>query len=130
MPQVLVVDDDEDIRAVLRIALEDAGYTVGEAANGTVALDHLRQADTAMVVLVDYVMPRVDGAGLLDAAGASSSNAPQHAYILITASPQRISPELSARLAARGVAVVPKPFDMGAILDIVARASAQLLQVP
>jgi two-component system, chemotaxis family, chemotaxis protein CheY len=130
MPQVLIVDDDEDIRVVLRIALEDAGYAVHEAANGAAALDVLRQADSAMVVLVDYVMPRVDGAGLLDAAAALPPSAPQHAYILITASPQRLSPDFTAQLDARGVMVISKPFDMTAILEVVARASAQLVQVP
>ena len=129
MPQVLIVDDDEDIRAVLRIALEDAGYSVRDAADGDAAMNVLRQADTAMIVLVDYVMPRVDGVELLDATASLPPDAPGHAYILITASPQRIGPELAAQLATRGVSVVPKPFDMSTILDAVAQASAQLVRV-
>jgi GAF domain-containing protein/CheY-like chemotaxis protein len=57
---VLVVDDDAEIRQLLRRMLEPEGYTVVEAENGRVALDRLR--DTApSVVLLDLMMPEMDG---------------------------------------------------------------------
>jgi CheY-like chemotaxis protein len=60
---VLIVDDDEEIRHVLRVLCETEGLQViGEAANGVeavpLALKH--QPD---VVILDYMLPRLDGAG-------------------------------------------------------------------
>jgi two-component system, response regulator PdtaR len=60
---VLIVDDDEEIRHVLRILCETEGMdVVGEASNGVeavpLALNH--QPD---VVILDYMLPRLDGEG-------------------------------------------------------------------
>jgi CheY-like chemotaxis protein len=57
---VLVVDDDEGVRQLLRRMLEPAGYTVAEAENGRVALERLREAVPG-VVLLDLMMPEMDG---------------------------------------------------------------------
>ena len=60
MPDVLVVDDDPDIRSLLALALTDAGFAVREAADGKAALEELgRQAPDAMVL--DVMMPVHDG---------------------------------------------------------------------
>ncbi len=61
--KVLIVDDDEEVRHVLRVLCETEGYAVvGEAANGVeavpIALKH--QPD---VVILDYMLPRLDGEG-------------------------------------------------------------------
>ena len=62
---VCIVEDDEDIRTTLRFLLEDAGYSIREAANGVVALELLRSASSPMVVLLDLMLPILDGAGVL-----------------------------------------------------------------
>lgn len=62
---VLVVDDDEDIRSSYAEILRGAGYTVAEAADGFVALEHLWSAPVRAMVL-DAVMPVLDGLQLLD----------------------------------------------------------------
>ena len=58
--RVLVVDDDADIRLLLRELLERAGYTVDEAENGRAALRHLF-ANTPALVILDVTMPDMDG---------------------------------------------------------------------
>lgn len=59
--RVLIVDDEEDIRVLLRAQLERAGYEVaGEAADGTEALDHCEREQPDAVIL-DLLMPRVNG---------------------------------------------------------------------
>jgi excisionase family DNA binding protein len=59
-PLVLVVDDDDRLRAFMRVNLEMEGYTVREAASGEEALEALE--DTAPeLVLLDVVMPGIDG---------------------------------------------------------------------
>ena len=57
---VLVVDDDAEIRQLLRRMLEPEGYTVVEAENGRVALERLRDTPPS-VVLLDLMMPEMDG---------------------------------------------------------------------
>lgn len=61
MSAILVVDDDDDIRQTLRDLLEDEGYRVLEAANGQEALQRLRDDARVCVVLLDLMMPVMDG---------------------------------------------------------------------
>jgi GAF domain-containing protein/CheY-like chemotaxis protein len=57
---VLLVDDDVEVRQLLRRMLEPAGYAVVEAENGRVALKHLREGPPS-VILLDLMMPEMDG---------------------------------------------------------------------
>ncbi len=67
--QLLIVDDEPDLRWMLRGLFEEEGYTVHEAANGKQALELLRQAETSGhlpdVVLSDMRMPEISGVELL-----------------------------------------------------------------
>ena len=58
--RILAVEDDERIRAAVKLALEDEGWTVVEAANGEDALT-LFQAEPTDVVLIDIMLPGIDG---------------------------------------------------------------------
>lgn len=58
--KVLVVDDEEDYRIIIRDVLTDAGMEVRLAGDGEEGLKALRQAP-ADIVLVDWMMPRMDG---------------------------------------------------------------------
>lgn len=58
---ILVVDDDQDIRESLRDVLEDQGYRVATAANGRDALDQLQGGLRPSIVLLDLMMPVMDG---------------------------------------------------------------------
>src|SRR6185312_10201635 len=59
-PRVLVVDDDDDIRLLLRELLERAGYDVDVVESGRAALRQLYAAAPALVIL-DVTMPDLDG---------------------------------------------------------------------
>ena len=61
---ILVVDDDPDVREILRAHLEDAGHTVDEAANGEIAIQRLRE-QPADLVITDIYMPVSDGLDLM-----------------------------------------------------------------
>ena len=63
---VLVVDDDPDARARLRVALERDGWTVAEAVNGQDALDRVGHS-LPRVILLDLEMPVMDGFAFLHA---------------------------------------------------------------
>lgn len=58
--RILAVEDDERIRTAVRLALEDEGWTVAEAANGEEALTQF-QHEPADVVLIDIMLPGIDG---------------------------------------------------------------------
>ncbi len=58
--RILAVEDDERIRAAVKLALEDEGWTVDEAANGEDALTAFQQ-QPADVVLIDIMLPGMDG---------------------------------------------------------------------
>ena len=57
---VLVVDDEQDIRHLIALILEASGYTVAQAASGMEALDILGQQNFNLVIL-DIMMPEMDG---------------------------------------------------------------------
>ncbi|HLT17336.1 MAG TPA: response regulator transcription factor [Acidimicrobiales bacterium] len=58
--RILAVEDDERIRAAVKLALEDEGWTVAEASTGEEALEAFQQ-DPADVVLIDIMLPGIDG---------------------------------------------------------------------
>ena len=58
--RILAIEDDERIRTAVRLALEDEGWDVLEAANGQEALDSFSE-EPADVVLIDIMLPDVDG---------------------------------------------------------------------
>ncbi|MGQ0830128.1 MAG: response regulator [Microthrixaceae bacterium] len=58
--RILAVEDDERIRTAVKLALEDEGWTVAEAANGEDALAQFQQ-QPADVVLIDIMLPDIDG---------------------------------------------------------------------
>lgn len=62
--EVLVVDDDASVRSMLGFVFSDEGFDVSEAADGEEALEVLRTAPPALMVL-DLMMPAVDGVEVL-----------------------------------------------------------------
>lgn len=64
MTSILLVEDDDDVRTLLRRALEGVGYVVTEAGNGTVGLDRYRRMRCDLVV-TDILMPEKDGLALI-----------------------------------------------------------------
>ena len=65
MSTVLVVEDDPDTRLTVRTLLEDEGLETVEAANGRIALDLLTAGLAPKLIVLDLVMPGMDGVELL-----------------------------------------------------------------
>jgi len=59
--EVMVVEDDFAIRETLRELLEEEGYRVTQASNGAEALARLRESKTPKLILLDLMMPVMDG---------------------------------------------------------------------
>ncbi len=60
-PTVFIVEDDVDTREMLKRFLELEGYSVESAANGKLALERLDAGSPACVILLDLMMPVMDG---------------------------------------------------------------------
>jgi signal transduction histidine kinase/ActR/RegA family two-component response regulator len=73
--RVLIVDDDRDIREVIRALLEGLGYDVREAADGASCLAQLEAFDPQLL-LVDFAMPGMSGAELARLVRASRPSLP------------------------------------------------------
>jgi len=58
---ILVVEDDHDTREVMKVLLEIEGYAVETAADGAEALDKLRAGLTPCLIVLDLMMPHMDG---------------------------------------------------------------------
>ncbi|MBF6589132.1 MAG: response regulator [Ktedonobacterales bacterium] len=127
MVPVLVVDDNREIREALRLALEDAGYVVAEAEDGARALEVLREATEGMVVLLDVMMPRLDGPAVLRTVIDDTLLARRHAYVLITANIAAVPLEQARDRLRLAVPILQKPFNMQVLLDAVALAARRLV---
>ena len=86
---VLVVDDDADVRWTVAEVLRSAGFSVAEAEDGEVALGLLGTHHYRMVLL-DIRMPKRDGVSLIEAAGAVPPVVVHSAYALDAAERQRL----------------------------------------
>lgn len=116
MYNILVCDDDRDIRNALRIYLNGEGYGVLEASNGKEALDKLA-SDDIHIVLMDIMMPLMDGM-TATARIRQESNVP---VILLTAKGEDM--DKVAGLTVGADDYVTKPFNP---LEVIARVKAQL----
>ena len=111
---ILLVEDDRDIREILAESLEDEGFTVMTAANGLEALRMVRSsAMRPAVILLDLMMPVLDGYGFLDERRKDSTIA-SIPVAIVTAGPGvdrgRIGPDTT---------IVPKPIDLPRLLSII-----------
>jgi CheY-like chemotaxis protein len=110
---ILIVEDDLDIREVMRMVLEASGYEVLEACDGAEALDVVR-ARGASVILLDLMMPGMDGFQFREA----QQQDPTIASIpVIVVSGGGGVPEKAAALGAAGYLV--KPTDTPRMLMLV-----------
>jgi CheY-like chemotaxis protein len=123
---VLVVDDDRAIRETLRLALEDEGYAVFEAADGLAALELLHAHVVPMVVLLDLRMPRLDGVEVLREVAGSAELSGRNAYALVTANRHTLDTSSDRLLTHLAAPVIAKPFDLDDLLETVERLACRL----
>jgi CheY-like chemotaxis protein len=120
---VLVVDDDETRETICSI-LEAEGYVAVPASSGRLALDHLRAARQPMVVLLDWMMPRMSGLDVLKTIETAATQMAAHEYILMSAALELCRISAKRLPTTLPVKFLAKPFDLGELLEIVAQAAA------
>ncbi len=114
---VLVVEDDEDIRADLTAILRVKGFTVDEAANGRDALAQLRGGARPCLIVLDLMMPVMNGWELRAAMRAEPELAALP--VVVVSGKGRITAEETKTLAP--AAVLVKPFELSELLELVQR---------
>jgi len=119
MARILIVDDDAQIRYIMRIILERAGHDVTEAVNGSAALDAVRH-QVPDVVITDLVMPVMGGEQLI-ASLKSGAAMPPPKIIVVSA----------YRGGDTGAdAWVDKPFHPNRLVDAVQRLLEHRVDTP
>lgn len=116
---VLVVEDYPDTREALRFVLNDAGYNVVLAANGQEALDYLRDNPPPAVVLLDMLLPVLDGWQFLEKLDRTGK---PHPHVIIVTAVPAISPEWAADHGCIGW--LKKPVSMPELLGDIRRVVA------
>jgi DNA-binding response OmpR family regulator len=111
--RLLVVDDDDDMRALLRRTLESDGYEVAERDRGTHVLEALRGSPFDLIVL-DKEMPGLNGLDLLP---LLRREFPQLPVVFVTAFGGRQVEASALRLGA--ASYLEKPFRLGQLLDAI-----------
>ena len=118
-PTVLVVDDEDALRAAIRRLLEAQGYHVLEAPNGATALQLLEDgaAPKVSLVLTDLRMPVMDGRQL---AAALARRHPSLPIVFMSGFTAQL---MDLRLVSPHLAFLPKPFRD---LDLLATVRGQI----
>jgi CheY-like chemotaxis protein len=115
--QILVVDDDSSIREMIGQALEDEGFRVSSAADGSQALEYLKHNDELpCLIVLDLKMPIMDGAEfrMRQQQDARLSPIP---VVLLTADQNHAQERAKMGI----VNVLNKPVKLGTLLDTVQR---------
>jgi CheY-like chemotaxis protein len=107
--RILIVDDEPDIRFLLKSILESGGYEVVEAPNGSVALARMVESRPGLVV-TDMMMPVMGGAELI--ARLRSDSETESIPIVVVSSQSDIASSVAD-------AIVTKPFEPGELLETV-----------
>jgi len=115
---IMVVEDDDDVREALMPVLEYEAYDVVGAANGREAIDRLRDAEPPSLILLDLMMPVMDG---------SQFRTEQLRDPLLASIPVIIlSADGTVREKARALraaAYMQKPVEVDGLLDLIRRYS-------
>jgi DNA-binding response OmpR family regulator len=109
---VLIVEDDEDLREMMAQLLTLEGYDAATVANGREALDYLHRATTPHVILLDLMMPIMDGWEFRRQLEADPTLAPVPVIVLSALDQVRAS-------SIHAAAYLKKPLDFDRLLALV-----------
>jgi len=120
--KILIIDDEEDVREVLKLHLESAGYNILEAENGEDGINILRSEDNMVnvgVVLCDIRMPKVNGAECVDFLRKEAPGVP---IVMVTGYPDA---EMAISFLNKGVKdYLVKPVEKEKLLGVVGKIIA------
>jgi CheY-like chemotaxis protein len=114
MAHVLVVDDEDQMRKLIRIILVQEGHSVVEALNGKMAIEQIK-ASGVQLVITDVVMPDMDGLELIRFIRKTSSQT----KIIAISGAGREGPDLYLNIAEQfgADAILMKPFTSEQLIE-------------
>ncbi|MBW3670654.1 MAG: response regulator [Acidobacteria bacterium] len=111
---ILVVDDDDGVRSLVRAVLRRHGHNVETARDGAEALKKIRE-EAYSLILLDLMMPKIDGLEVMRK--IEDEGITSHALIVVmTAADDSLIAQLDRR---RVHGVIRKPFDIEELAEIV-----------
>jgi DNA-binding response OmpR family regulator len=116
--KILVVDDDPSIRMLLNVVLSEEGHEVIEASDGVEGCEAFDLAGDVDCLVLDVMMPRLDGYGVLEALRQHPTN-PDVAIIMLTAKGGELEEAKGWLAGCDGY--VTKPFDpevLAGLIDV------------
>ena len=114
--KILLVDDHKIMRTMIRNMLGEANYEFLEAGNGKEGLDVLQKDKTINLILCDYNMPEMDGAGFLD----ERNKLPDYAKVPFVMVTSARSESLIDQCNKKGVSGwLTKPFKKESLAEMV-----------
>ena len=117
MKSILLVEDEDMLRGLIRELLEIKGYAVLEASQGVEALELMRSADRAVdLVLTDVVMPHMSGSELVE---HLKKDHPGLKVIFMSGYTGASTAAIHKNLGTPGVAFLQKPFRLNALIGVV-----------
>lgn len=124
MTQILIVDDDAGIRQLLLYAFSMEGYSVAALADGREVIARLRATEDRVIVLMDIMMPHMDGMTVCARLAEEPELLARHVIILMSAAFSQGTPlPVGVRDA------LPKPFRLERVFDMLQRFAAETLAV-
>ncbi|WP_346936826.1 response regulator transcription factor [Clostridium sp.] len=115
MEKILIIEDDEDIRDILRVYLEGQAYEIWESENGAEAMEQLiKQPD---LIILDLMLPDIDGLSIC------KSIRKKYHYPIIMITAKNTDQDKILGLSYGADDYITKPFNP---LEVVARVKAQL----
>jgi CheY-like chemotaxis protein len=115
--RILVIDDEEDIREILAMVLQAEGHEVTTAVDGVAGLDQLGVGGRPALILLDMMMPRLDGEEFLQAMRSNPHTA-DIPVIILTGHPA--ARKKAAHLGTIGCLV--KPIELAELLRTIHKA--------
>lgn len=121
--RILIVDDQADIRRLVRFALQDGDFALFEAANGELALRIAQVARPDLVVLDQHMPGQLDGLQVLQALRANAAHA--HALvIMLTANSEATYRQAAAEAGVNYFLAKPfAPAKLRQLVEVMLRAA-------
>ena len=128
VPQVLIIDDLDQSRHLLRSLLEQQGFRVEVTSDGFTGLERLRASRQPLVAAISNVLTDFTAAQLLQRVVAEPDLARRHAYILMTLAPEAARRTLKRAQVQLPVLLLENPHDLERLCGAIREAAARLQQ--